>query len=245
MQQRKKTTLGVVHVTATPPGWSGGVAGLRRMHQAMGWSDVGYNELMGQNAVVYAGRGVDAVGAHVAGFNSIAYGLGMFGGVDAENRPDFSTIAHLLDPLARQMEKVTKRYPGIAWCGHRDLSPDKNGNGIIEPFEHLKACPVFDVIPWAQSKGLPVANIRGTWKPVLLEAGTAPVLEGPDTRNAYLQRLLTRAGFVLGPIDGIVGPKTKAATSAFQASVGLPRTGALNPPTVARLRALFEANAAA
>ena len=246
MPLRKKTTLGVIHVTATPPGWSGGVAGLRKMHKAMGWSDIGYNEVMGQNAVVYTGRGVNAVGAHVAGFNSIAYGLSMIGGVNDKGRGDFSTISHLLDPLARHMDKMTTVFPGIEWCGHRDLSPDKNGNGIIEPHEYLKECPVFDVIPWAQSKGLPAADIRGTWKQtIILEHGSAPVLAGPDTRDAYLQRLLARAGFVLGPIDGIVGPKTRAATSAFQASVGLPRTGALNPPTVDRLRAMFEAKGAA
>ena len=30
-------------------------------------------------------------------------------------------------------------------CGHRDLSPDLNGNGEIEPEEWVKACPCFDV----------------------------------------------------------------------------------------------------
>jgi hypothetical protein len=30
-------------------------------------------------------------------------------------------------------------------CGHRDLSPDLNGNGEIEPEEWIKQCPCFDV----------------------------------------------------------------------------------------------------
>ena len=29
-------------------------------------------------------------------------------------------------------------------CGHRDLSPDLNGNGEIEPEEWIKECPCFD-----------------------------------------------------------------------------------------------------
>jgi len=30
--------------------------------------------------------------------------------------------------------------------GHRDFSPDKNGNGIIESWERIKECPSFDAI---------------------------------------------------------------------------------------------------
>lgn len=30
--------------------------------------------------------------------------------------------------------------------GHRDTSPDLNGNGIIEPYEYIKGCPCFDAI---------------------------------------------------------------------------------------------------
>ena len=36
-------------------------------------------------------------------------------------------------------------YPGCKVCGHRDLSPDLNGNGEIEPEEWVKQCPCFDV----------------------------------------------------------------------------------------------------
>jgi hypothetical protein len=30
--------------------------------------------------------------------------------------------------------------------GHRDLSPDLDGNGHIEPDEWMKQCPGFDVL---------------------------------------------------------------------------------------------------
>jgi peptidoglycan hydrolase-like protein with peptidoglycan-binding domain len=68
------------------------------------------------------------------------------------------------------------------------------------------------------------------------------VLEGPDTRTAYLQRRLMRGGYVLGPIDGIACKKTRAATRAFQLASGL--TGEFDPITVARMRAMFQAKAA-
>ena len=31
--------------------------------------------------------------------------------------------------------------------GHRDTSPDTNNNGVIDPFERIKECPCYDVIP--------------------------------------------------------------------------------------------------
>ena len=40
-----------------------------------------------------------------------------------------------------------------------------------------------------------------------------------------LQRALTQAGFDTGGTDGVIGTKTKAAISAYQASAGLPVTG--------------------
>ena len=54
---------------------------------------------------------------------------------------------------------------------------------------------------------------------------------GPDksgmTMNdrQALQRALTQAGFDTGGTDGVIGTKTKAAISAYQASAGLPVTG--------------------
>lgn len=39
---------------------------------------------------------------------------------------------------------LLRDYPGCRVCGHRDLSPDLNGNGEIEPEEWVKACPCFD-----------------------------------------------------------------------------------------------------
>lgn len=246
MANRKRTTLGVVHVTATPPGWDKGAAGIRAIHKAQGWSDIGYNEIINPDGRAEMGRGKMAVGAHVAGFNSISYGIAMVGGINAAGRPDFNTIRDAqLTTLERRMRELTADFPDIKWCGHRDLSPDKNGNGVIEPFEHMKACPCFDVIPWAKAKGLPVADIKGTWKPIVLEPESAPVFDGPDTRTAYLQRLLTRGGYVLGPIDGIAGRKTRAAVRAFQLASGLDQTGEFDPATVAKLRSSFETKMAA
>ena len=36
-------------------------------------------------------------------------------------------------------------YPDARVAGHRDLSPDLNGNGEVEPMEWTKQCPCFEV----------------------------------------------------------------------------------------------------
>lgn len=36
-------------------------------------------------------------------------------------------------------------YPEAKVVGHRDLSPDVNGNGEVEPMEWTKECPCFKV----------------------------------------------------------------------------------------------------
>jgi len=39
-----------------------------------------------------------------------------------------------------------QRYPEAKVVGHRDLSPDTNYNGIVDPWERIKECPCFEVI---------------------------------------------------------------------------------------------------
>ena len=43
-----------------------------------------------------------------------------------------------------QIVDLRKLYPYARIVGHRDFSEDKNGNGTIEPWEWIKACPCFD-----------------------------------------------------------------------------------------------------
>ena len=42
-------------------------------------------------------------------------------------------------------------YNILQVLGHRDTSPDLNGDGVIEPYEYVKACPCFDVKEFLRS----------------------------------------------------------------------------------------------
>lgn len=234
MSKRKRTDLIVVHVTATPPDRDIGVKEVRQMHLARGWRDVGYHEIIRRNGIIEKGRPGDEIGAHVAGFNSISYGISLVGGVDARGNAENNMTEAQFAALENRLRELVKQYPNAKICGHRDLSPDGDGDGIIESHEWLKECPCFDAIPWARRRGLPPADILGEW------SDDKGHVEGPDTRKAYLQRLLARAGYEFGPIDGMIGPKTKAAISEYQTDKGLKVTGAFNAETVAMLRATFE-----
>ena len=51
-----------------------------------------------------------------------------------------------------------------------------------------------------------------------------------------VQRTLKREGFYLGSIDGIIGPESRAAIRAYQATHGLPITGRIDASLVRSLR---------
>lgn len=85
-------------------------------------------------------------------------------------------------------------------------------------------------------------NIRN--KALYLEAAglakpTAPALDLLSTKGVQLA--LQKAGFDPGPIDGIPGKRTKAATVAFQSAHGLKPDGIVGPLTRAALAALAAA----
>ena len=76
----------------------------------------------------------------------------------------------------------------------------------------------------------------------LLGRGPVQASFGPDAAGMTkadrqeLQRLLTAKGFDTGGTDGVIGAKTRAAISAWQASVGLPVTGEPSLDLLRRLR---------
>ncbi len=46
--------------------------------------------------------------------------------------------------LLKLVKEYKAKYPNAKVLGHRDLSPDLNGDGKITPNEWVKVCPLFD-----------------------------------------------------------------------------------------------------
>jgi N-acetylmuramoyl-L-alanine amidase len=138
----------VIHCTATREGQDVDAATIRKWHQDKGWQDIGYHFVVRPNGAVERGRPEEQPGSHVAGFNTGSIGVVYVGGLDAQGRAKDTRTPLQTVSLARLVTDLAKAYPGAAVMGHRDLSPDKDGDGVVEPHEWLKDCPCFDVRAW-------------------------------------------------------------------------------------------------
>lgn len=154
---RKKTDYIVVHVTATQEGKEFHVKDIDKMHRQRGFTAIGYHYLICLDGTVEKGRPDDTVGAHVTGHNSNSIGISLVGGLSSDGKlapKDTRTPAQKV-ALEKLVKELAARYPNAKVLGHRDFSPDKNRNGVVDPSERIKECPCFDVIPWARKLGLP------------------------------------------------------------------------------------------
>ena len=66
------------------------------------------------------------------------------GGLNERGRPADTRTDFQKHSLRVLVLLLLKDYPGSRLCGHRDLTPDLNGNGEIEPEEWIKECPCFE-----------------------------------------------------------------------------------------------------
>ncbi len=148
MANRTTTDLLVLHCSATRPSQDIDRATIEAWHKAKGWSAIGYHFVIKRDGTLQLGRPLEEIGAHVEGFNSHSVGICMVGGLDEagvgliNDRSGFTAAqwvtAHTLIPM------LLKIWPAARIVGHRDLSPDVDGDGSVEQREWLKTCPGFD-----------------------------------------------------------------------------------------------------
>lgn len=130
----------VVHCSATPNGQEFTREDIDSWHKQRGWKKIGYHFVIELDGSIRIGRPVEEIGAHVQGYNSKTIGICMIG-TDKFTQAQWQSLATLHDDLG-------SRFPDAQWFGHRDFSPDQDGDGYIEPWEWVKTCPGFDVRAW-------------------------------------------------------------------------------------------------
>lgn len=154
--QTKRTITDIVlHCTATPEGKEVTVAAIRAGHLARGFKDIGYHYVIGLDGTIHKGRDESLIGAHVSGHNAHSIGISYVGGVEKDGKtPKDTRTAAQKTAMARLVKELLAKYPGAKVKGHRDYSPDLNGDGTVEPWEWIKACPCFEVKTWLPTVGI-------------------------------------------------------------------------------------------
>lgn len=126
------------------------------------WKDIGYHYYVERDGSVHQGRPESQVGAHVKNHNLHSIGICYEGGLRCDrisskmtkNTSTTEVLCYAADtrtPEQKQslrtlIEELHRKYPNAIILGHRDLSPDLDGNGNITPNEYIKQCPCFDAM---------------------------------------------------------------------------------------------------
>lgn len=136
----------VIHCSATRAGMDVRASDIDKWHKERGFAMIGYNYVIDLDGTVEKGRPLTMDGAHCIGYNNHSIGICYIGGLDyAGEAADTRTPAQKR-ALHGLVWKLMDEYPTIVKIlGHRDTSPDLNGDGKITPNEWIKACPCFDV----------------------------------------------------------------------------------------------------
>tara|TARA_R100000951_G_scaffold100972_1_gene91985 strand:+ start:264 stop:776 length:513 start_codon:yes stop_codon:yes gene_type:complete len=139
----RKVNKIVIHCTATKEGQNVGVATIKQWHLNRGFSDIGYHYVIGIGGKIHSGRSVSISGAHVKNGNSTSIGIAYTGGLDVFGKAKDTRTEAQKESLIKILKVLKNIYPQASIHGHRDYSPDKDGDGV-EAHEFMKQCPCFN-----------------------------------------------------------------------------------------------------
>lgn len=126
----------------------------RKFHRRDEWrqrfnpslTSIGYHFVIDVDGQRLTGRNIDEQGAHASGHNIGTVGICLVG-TDRFTRAQW-------DELRKLVSELLVDSPNARVCGHRELSPDRNGDGRITRNEWTKICPGFEVTAWWLSHGM-------------------------------------------------------------------------------------------
>jgi len=132
----------VIHCTATSP--SATAQSILDGWRKKGWTSNGYHWLIDRFGFTTRLQDDELVGNGVKGHNSKSIHISYIGGI-AKGKPTDTRTTEQKETLNFLVEDYRKKYPNSEVLGHRDLSPDLDKDGIVEPQEWVKSCPCYDV----------------------------------------------------------------------------------------------------
>lgn len=176
---KRLVTAIVLHCSATPNGVAFNAADIDAWHKARGFkrdsqarrnfnpnlTSIGYHLVIDSDGKIETGRGLEEIGAHVQGSNARSIGICMVG-TDKFSKAQWLALRQTIINLAGTIKGTpiitsdaaldAYKTMGISIKGHRDYSPDLNGDGIIQRTEWTKTCPGFDVASWIKGGMMPI-----------------------------------------------------------------------------------------
>lgn len=131
-----------VHCTAGSQKQS--IDDLRAEFRRKGWKNPGYHFVVKPDGGIVQMLDEEKVSNGVKGYNSVSINVAYIGGIDAQGKATDNRTEAQKQSLENLLRILRGKYPKAVIQGHRDFSPDLNGNGKIEKCEWIKACPCFD-----------------------------------------------------------------------------------------------------
>ena len=111
----------------------------------LGWSAPGYHYIIAPDGSVVSTWPEAEPSNGVAGHNAHILNIAWIGGIDSAGRELDNRTPAQKAAMRSLLSQLRSRYPKARITGHRDIaSVDSNHNGIIDPWERVKACPCFD-----------------------------------------------------------------------------------------------------
>lgn len=145
----------IIHCSATPEGKDMTVKQIDNMHRKRGFAGIGYHFVIYRDGSIHDGRDISKVGAHTTGYNTGSIGICYIGGLDKTGKKIKDTRTYQQENAMFQLvRKLMQMYPIKEVKGHRDYSPDTNGDGVISKYEWIKGCPCFEVSEFMRDYGL-------------------------------------------------------------------------------------------
>lgn len=136
----------VIHCSATRSNSSYSALQLDLDHRARGFRMAGYHFYVSCGGEITPMRALNERGAHVRGFNHCSIGVCYEGGLRPNGQPADTRTPLQRTALRALVSYLREKFPTAVVVGHRDLSPDSNGDGVINASDWLKACPSFDAM---------------------------------------------------------------------------------------------------
>lgn len=137
-------SLAVIHCSASPAQVRYRPMQLIRDHLGRGFTHAGYHYYITREGNLYGLRPLSIVGAHARGHNTGSIGICYEGGLDRLGSPADTRTPAQRQMMSQLLGRLRELYPDLRVVGHRDLSPDRNGDGKVTPDEWNKICPCFD-----------------------------------------------------------------------------------------------------